>query len=447
MKVLLINDSTTNPNWGDRAAATSLMAMIRGTGGEITHAVSEDHLRQSTFGNDRTHSPSPEGGSESRAREIAKLCTPPILIRMRRKMLTPPPEGIGPGRLIPETWEDFEQCARVVLREQRYAWPDLLSAIDSADVAVIHGDGAMVGNGTIPRTHLFLTYLVKKHFRKPIIIVNHTADFDHPNLRSMARNVYPLFDDVVFRDPTSVERCASFCTGRFAPDTAFWFEPASRQDWVPLVGRPTYFDIWPNRAQFDPSEPYLCIGGSSLLWTPAWKPAEMVRDFVTLVRHVRSAYSGQIVLTASDPAEQLIFEPIAVELDLPLVGVTTPLQQAVDIVGNADAYISGRWHPAIFALRGGVPVIALSAKTFKMQALMRSAGLPETTFDALDLAGNRDSIVRMLLDHLQAGSELRNRLRTWAAEESVNGWDNVAFLREYTRGRVSAGPGEEHCAQ
>lgn len=428
MNVLLINDSTTSPNWGDRAAAISLMAMIDATGGRISHAVTEDELRFSTFS---TIPSPPNGGSGSKAREIVKLLIPPLALNLRRKVL-PHRDDAATSRLIPERWEDFSRCASAVLAEERYAWPTLLSAIDSADVAVIHGDGAMVGNGVIPRTDLFLTYLIKKHFEKPVIIANHTADFDHPDLRRMAEEVYPLFDDVIFRDPISAERCESLCNGRFAADTAFWFEPALRQNWAPLVGRPTYFDTWPSRAPFDPSEPYLCLGGSSLLWT-AWKPAEMVRDFVALIEHIRSVYSGQIVLAASDRGEQIIFESIAVALDLPLVGVTTPIQQAVDIVGNGDAYVGGRWHPAIFALRGGVPVVALSAKTFKMEALMRSAGLPVTTFDALELAGGKGSITHMLQEHLEGGSELRNRLRTWAAKEAENSWDNVTYLRQHRR--------------
>lgn len=428
MKVLLLCDSTTSPNWGDRAATISLMAMICATGGQITHAVTEDSLKLSTF---VTLPSQRDGRHGGRARELAKLCIPPLIPKIRRRVF-PRQDDTGANQLIPERWEDFEDSARVVLGEARFAWPDLLREIERADVAVIHGDGAMVSNGIVPRTDLFLTYLIKKHFGKRIIIVNHTADFDHPDLLRMAEHVYPLFDDVVFRDPISAERCERLCSGRFAADTAFWFEPAPRQSWAPLARRPTYFDIWPNKAQFDPSEPYLCLGGSSLLWT-AWKPAEMARDFVALIEHIRSVYAGQIVLAASDMGEQLIFESIATELNLPLVGVTTPIQQAVDILANGDAYVGGRWHPAIFALRGGVPVVSLSAKTFKMEALMRSAGLPVTTFDALDLAGGKGSITHMLQEHLEGGSELRNRLRTWAAKEAENSWDNVTYLRRHRR--------------
>jgi len=44
MNVLLINDSTSNPNWGDRAAAVSLKKMITMVGGNIIDTFSENEL-------------------------------------------------------------------------------------------------------------------------------------------------------------------------------------------------------------------------------------------------------------------------------------------------------------------------------------------------------------------------------------------------------------------
>jgi hypothetical protein len=189
----------------------------------------------------------------------------------------------------------------------------------------------------------------------------------------------------------------------------------------------TYFDVWPHKAHFDPSRPYLCLGGSSSLWS-GWNPAELARGFTALIDAIGDVYEGQIVLTASDIPEQMVFEALAAWLGLPLVAATMPVQQAVDIIGNADAYIGGRWHPAIFALRGGVPVIPLSSKTFKMQSLMRAARLPEATFDVHRLADERGLLVRLLRQQLARGSELRNSLRAWAADQAANSWDNVAYL-------------------
>jgi polysaccharide pyruvyl transferase WcaK-like protein len=430
MNVLLVNDCSSNPNWGDRAAAVSLMAMVTATGGRIVHAVTEDELISSTF----VENAAPSDAGKPSTPEHFRRFIPPVVYGVARRLRTRSDDA-GPGRLIPERWDEFEQAAGSVLTERGYGWPELLEAIDLADVVVIHGGCLNHGGrdnayGILPRTYLFLAYLAKVRFGKRVIIVNHTADIDHPDLRRMVEGVYALLDDVVFRDPISAERCASWCGGRFAPDTAFWFEPAARARWAAIAGRPTYFDVWPHRAAFDPSLPYLCIGGSSSLPT-RWRPQELAQGFRALIEAITTVYSGQLVLTASDDMDQVVFEPLAATLSLPLVGVTTPIQQAVDILGNADAYVGGRWHSGIFALRGGVPVIALSSTTFKMQALMRSAGLPETPFDALELSKNRDSVAQSLLQFLEGGDELRDGLRVWAARQAECSWDNVTYLRRH----------------
>jgi polysaccharide pyruvyl transferase WcaK-like protein len=300
--------------------------------------------------------------------------------------------------------------------------------VEGIDVAVIHGDGAMVGCGIIPRTDLFLAYLIKKHLGKPVVIVNHSVDFDHPALREMARHVYPLFDDVVFRDPLSVGRCSEFCSGRFAADTAFWFRPAPKNEWLSIAGRPTYFDVWPDTAAFDPSRPYVCVGASSIL-SKAWRPSQAAADFAALIQHLRTIYAGQIVLTVSGLSELALFRPVSRDLGLPLLNPTTPVQQAVDLLAHADAYIGGRWHSAIFALRGGAPIVPLSAKQSKMKSLMQAAGLPSDEFDAFDLGRHQRQIGHLLLSHLERGTELKARLREWSDAQAINCWDNVTYLR------------------
>lgn len=423
MKVLFINDSTTNPNWGDRAAAISLMKMVSESGGDISRAVTESEVFRSAFGK---RSAWVEKTGLDNPRERLRPFLPPVVLAARREIMRYLQISSKRG-LIPEKWEDFEHCTGEVLGKKN-PWANLLEAIDSADVMVIHGDGSMVGNGIHPRTLLFLSYVAKKHFGKAVIMVNHTADFDHPDLRSMAEEVYPLFDDVVFRDPVSAERCRGMCVGRFAADTAFLFKPASRESWAPVAQRLTYFDVWPDTARFDPWAPYLCIGGSSIFGN-VQRPEAIVDQYIGLLEHFRSVYSGQIVLTVSCLVDQAIFRPVAERLELPLIGLPTPTQQAVDILGNADAYVGGRWHPSIFALRGGTPVLGLSGKTFKMQALTDMAGLSSHSFDALSLEGQRDAIGQQLLFYLEQGVELRSRLRAWAEEKAENSWDNVAYLK------------------
>jgi len=435
VKVLFINDSTSSSNWGDRAAAVSLMAMVGQSGGQIVYAVTEQNLWDSSFGKpSQGLSPSHEG----KAREMARLCLPPVVLDARRWVLS---RRGGGGQdqheLIPTAWEDFEGAAARVRQEQEHGWPAVLSAMDDADVTVIHG-ASLHGNLLVPRTILFLTYLAKTRFGKPVMIVNHTADLENAVLRRMAEHVYPLFDDVVYRDPISAERLAPAYGGRFAADTAFWFKPAGKDAWAPLARRPTYLDVWPDTGSFDPDRPYLCLGGSSSFHDRAsWD--SLVDGYSAVIGHLRSTYSGTVVLTASAELDEPVFRVLARRFGLPLIGVRTPVQQAVDILGNADAYIGGRWHPSIFALRGGTPLLPLSSQTVKMKALANMTGSPET-FDTLDLRREAPAIGRQLTHVLEQGDELRRRIAVWAAEKADNSWDNVAYLIE---NRAVAGSAED----
>lgn len=424
MKVLLINDSTSNPNWGDRAAAISLKKMITEMGGNITEIISELELSSSSFFNKKNFQESKK--CKHSAKKIIKLSIPPILFLIKEKF-TKYIDCNHTYSVIPERWEDFEQLADVVFNDKGM-YPNLWRAIDNSDITVIHGDGCIVGNGIIPRTELFLSYLIKKYFCKPVIIVNHTADFEHPNLYKIAQHVYPLFDDVVFRDSISLEKCKNLCAGRYAADSAFLFKPIMLKSWIPVAQRLTYFDVWPDIAQFDPAKPYLCIGGSSI-YPYIKEKIDPVEGFTHLINYIISIYSNQVVLTVSDGQDQKMFRTLAEKFKLPLIGLSTPIQQIVDILGNAEAYIGGRWHPSIFALRGGTPIIPISSSTFKMKALAEMSGLSAKIFDALDLEREKKEIGQQLLNYLEQGNTLRNKISIWAEEQSITSWDNVTFLK------------------
>lgn len=420
MKVLFVNDSTSNPNWGDRAAATALRMMISDVGGSITYSLSEGALA-STLLDDGVPVTPAAVPDRRRLRKGVKHIVPPGLVSIARRMKPRP-------HLIPEVWEDFPERMGVALGSKQ-PWPAFTRALQDTDIVVIHADGAVTGNGIAPRTMFFIAYLAKKGFDKPVVIVNHTADLSHPRLREIACNVYPLVDDVVYRDPISEQRYGQRCGGRYAADATFVFQPASRATWASLAGRPTYFDVWPDVAAFDPSQPYLCIGGSSVL-AHADDPTAVHEGYRALIQRIRMIYDGSVVLTVSDVIDQPIFRSLAGELRLPLVGLRTPIQQVIDILGNADAYIGGRWHPSIFALRGGTPIVPLSAKTAKMQALATMVGLTAPLPNAFDLASAIDPLGRQVQACLDGGPDLRDRLRAWAAEQALSCGQNVAYLEQ-----------------
>lgn len=425
MRVFFINDSSSNPNWGDRAAAIALQEMLQQSGHELVGSLTEDELRDLSFW--RLADPIPDKASKRGVEYWARLLVPPVFFKLAARLKGA--QGSPNEDLLPLQLGEFDDRLRQVIAHRKQH-EHLLGAIERADVVVIHGDGCMVGNGVIPRTVMFLAYLIKKGLGKPVALVNHTADFDHPVLEEMAHTVYPLLDDVRFRDTISPERCSSFSRGAYAPDSAFHFEPAAREDWLKIAARPGYFDVWPDTARFDPRKPYVCLGGSSIYsFSLEGKPTHLIDSFVALARYLMRAYAGQVVLTASDMKDEIIFRDVARTLDLPLLALRTPVQQAVDIVGNSDAYIGGRWHPSIFALAGGAPVVPISSKTFKIPALAGMAGLNTPTFDAHQLEANADAIAGTLQRYLAQGTQLRNRLKSWSDTQRTDSWDNLALLK------------------
>lgn len=429
MNVLFINDSSSNPNWGDRAAAIALRIMIGALNGKVDKSISEEELCGDCFSNPVEKQ---EAHKETKLEWWMKFCVPPVAIKVGGELysLLCSSGNTGSRDIVPETWEEFPGALENV-KTHRDHFSELMTTIEKSDLLLIHGGGCFVGNARIARAELFLAYLAKRLFGKPVVLVNHTVDLDQSNLLKIVQEMYPQLDDVVFRDSISYERCKGFCNGRVAADSAFWFKPIKSHDWVTVSCRPTYFDVWPDVAMFDPGKPYICLGGSSIYYYK--KTYNASEGFARLIRHLRSIYEGQIVLTASDLRDEALFRPIAKEFGLPLIGLNTPVQQSVDILGNAQAYIGGRWHPSIFALRGGTPIITLSSLTFKMQALAQMAGLAHATFNALDLNGETGPIGSLLLNYLEQGEQLRSNLMEWAESESLKSWDNVAYLQRMQR--------------
>jgi hypothetical protein len=436
MRVLLLNDSTTYGNWGGRAATTALRFMIREVGGDIVHTVAIDELVACAFGEPIAQQ-EPAPSRKRQLKDAVKPFIPPIALDVRRKFIHEPalPDE---KRLIPRAWADYERAAAYLTGPQT-PWPRLMRLFADVDVAVVFGDGDIYGTHLLPHTILFLSYLLRRHFDTPVAIVAHSADLDNAPLRSVAEHVYPLFDDVVFRDEVSQRDCASFCSGRLAADTSFWFRPAAKAIWAPIAHRPAFFDVWPDSAPLDPSRPYVCLGGSS-----HFDRADIdvgVEGYAALITRLASAYEGQIVLTVSDNVDNPVFRPLAKRFGLPLVGVSTPVQQVVDVLGNADAYIGGRYHPAIFALSGGAPLIPLSARTFKMQSLAEMASLPSHSYESRDLMTEAAQVAEHFLSFLAAGDELRGRLRSWADGMAADSWGNVAWLRAHGRDASAADVG------
>jgi polysaccharide pyruvyl transferase WcaK-like protein len=416
MNIFFVNDSSGNLNWGSRASTYMLRHMLTASGGRITATLPLKRLCHLDW----------------QARPLThKVYNAVVPTRpgKRQRLTTMTLNQITPflPDVIPTTWNEFETRAQQVLSGRSLT--DVKAAIQTCDLVVLNGEGGIFGRQRESRAMLFIGYLAKRHFQKAVILTNQTSDLNDPRLLEMARHVYPIFDDVVFRDPDSANVCQSFCDGSVAADAAFHFTPSPTAAWLEVAGRQDYYHLYPIASgTFNPREPYVCVGGSSIYYREDRPTFDPIPVFTKLCE--RLLERTQVVLTAAAEPDLQLFEPIARKLGLPLIHPATPPQQAVDLLANAAAYIGGRWHSSIFAFTGGTPVIALDAHTFKVKSLLAQMGVEAHPFDAFKIERDLEAILALLDDYLGQGQILRQRLRSRAKQLGQLAWENARFLKQ-----------------
>ncbi|WP_169972667.1 polysaccharide pyruvyl transferase family protein [Tautonia rosea] len=428
MNVYFINDTSDNANWGCRATTRALRELVEEAGGQIS-----GQLGLSKMSRPSRYVPS----SAARAFERMSWGTArrlPIARReavglVNRTVIGGLDRLYGASDIVPETVDQFDRFANLALDGQIYE-PER-AGIEQSDVVVINGEGSIYDRQRKGRMMLFLAYVAKKYLNKPCLLVNHTADLHDPIMADMAALVYPILDDVVFREPISAETCRTIVPDameRIAPDAAFRYRPAERSAWVSLASRPGYFSVWPDNADgFDPSQPYVCVGGSSIYLRPDRPEYDPLPAFNNLCLRLQEGF-GQVVLTAPCVQDERFMRPLAKALGLPLIGLHTPTQQAVDILGNAALYISGRWHPSILASTGGTPIIVMTANTLKTTGLLRLLGLDAPVFDSLRLHEQLDAIIDLAHRYVGQGDSLRKELMARVDDLTARVPRNVEWL-------------------
>lgn len=422
MNVFLINDTSDDSNWGARATSNALRQLIEENGGTIQNAM---YSRELAFSSQKAN----QARKPESINKAVDLLVPPLIPKVIRRVgnLLSGPDSDS----VPSEWDEFETFATRFINGDIF--PEINEAISNNDLVIINGEGCIYGLKRESRLIYFLAYVSKKYFRKPTAIVNHTADLTEPRLLKMAKNVYPILDDVVFRESVSARNCGECGKSVVAADASFIYKPMQYEDWIKTASRPGYFDVFPNKTYgFDPSRPYICVGGSSTFLRKETRDFDPVPGYLKLIKELKNDVS-QIVLTASAATDEEVMRPISRKYKIPMIGLHTPVRQLIDILGNARVYIGGRWHPSIFALSGGTPVVPLSAFTFKMNALMNDIGLDVPVINSLELEDETEKILKINRSHLENGEALRRFLKRKSDRYAIKARRNVGLLSTWSR--------------
>ena len=333
------------------------------------------------------------------------------------------------------------------LLAHRHRHPALRRIYDQAaeaDLLVLDGDGDIIFATPPRRTTLFLLAMIELGIRlkKPVFLVNSMIS-DCPltgrneTTLAAARHLLGQCQAVALRDPESLEYVqkeipeAKSC---LIPDSLFaWYSlyengkshPPLNGDF--LLPHPERDDYW---GKLDFSQPYICIGGGALVSS---QPDRAVRCFARLVDEIRQL-GYRIYLTENDLPDSFL-QRVAREKDLGIVPVNAPILMCGSVLAHARLFISGRYHPSIFAALGGTPCIFLASHAHKMASLSRVLDYClHREFSAFPDDSEITEIVSTARQYLEQGEILRARIRHVAKLRCEEATQLPALLKRHMNG-------------
>jgi polysaccharide pyruvyl transferase WcaK-like protein len=242
---------------------------------------------------------------------------------------------------------------------------------------------------------------------------------------------------VALRDPESFEYVQ-----REIPDANAYLVPDSLFTWFPLyqdsasyppmngdffLPHPEKDEYW---GKLDFREPYLCIGGGALAGS---QPDRAVQCYTRLIDELaRLGY--RICLTENDVPDGFL-QQVAREKGLGIVPVNAPILMCGSVLAHARLFISGRFHPSIFASLGGTPCIFLASHAHKMGSLPRVLEYDiHRQFGAFPEESEITEIVATAKQYLQQGESLRARIKRAAKLRAAEAAELPVLLKRHMNG-------------
>ena len=171
---------------------------------------------------------------------------------------------------------------------------------------------------------------------------------------------------------------------------------------------------------FDFEKPYILISGSSSVGTATKNMSEAVTVYSKLVNRVKESFQQRVYIIIVCEGD-LFLKDVGELTHTPVISMDTPILSAGKILANADAFISGRYHPAILASLGGTPCVFMSSnshKTISLQELLQYEKQKEYNVLPTD-----DEISQMILDaanYISEGKEYRKKIKSICRELMEN---------------------------
>jgi polysaccharide pyruvyl transferase WcaK-like protein len=218
------------------------------------------------------------------------------------------------------------------------------------------------------------------------------------------------------------------------PDSLFsWFSLYENDSSRPplngdcLLPYPERNEYW---GKLDFSQPYICIGGGALASS---QPDRSVKCYGRLVDAIRQL-GYRVYLTENDWPDSFL-QQVAKVRNIGIVPADAPIVMCGAVVAHARLFISGRYHPSIFASLGGTPCIFMGSHAHKMGSLSRVLDYDvRREFPAFPDDSDISEIVSTAREYLDRGEALRARIRLTTKLRCEEATQLPAFLQQHMNG-------------
>ena len=429
MKIFLVGDNAPQPNWGRGAsiALSQLFTILFDVSGRITG--DQFLLKTANFGYVDTLTPA----------RFYRFFKRALLSRNKSKLASwyvKCEEKCGARDFISQ--DPLESVDNLLKGRVRYS--ELGKIYDQArraDLILVDGDGDIVFSTPPRRQTLFLLAMIALGIRlqKRVAVVN-TMLSDCPvtgqnrETLASARALFAQCRTITVRDPESLEYAQEEMPEvrvSCIPDSLFSWFPLYQDTAQILPDNGDFMIPFPEQAELlgklDFSVPYICLGGGALAASQSDRALFHYNRLVDALKEL----GYPIYLTESDQPDSFLRQ-VAEAKGIGLVPFNAPILMCGAVLASARLFISGRYHPSIFASLGGTPCVFLASHAHKMGSLARVLEYDDCRqFDAFPNESEVVKIIATSKDYLAQGESLRARIRSAAKRRC----DEVRQLPDY----------------
>lgn len=333
-------------------------------------------------------------------------------------------------------FQDFDNAFSLMQKEDILGdiyFKKIILNLQICDVVILNGEGGIYDLQPKGVMTLFIAYIAKVKFNKIVALVNHTTDISHPIMKEIVANVYPILDNIVYRENISfsiVSKEIPLKNSYVGADAAFNVINSKSFSQIKDYNPEIYRGIYPEEGFSMPfKKPIVCISGSSILFRkdrpqPQYPVISGISELVSLLRGKKM----EVIFLAADANDYKLLKPVSVYLKVPIISASTPTYDNLGLLSNVDCVISGRWHLSILSCCVGTPIILGDANTFKTKALHEIFCFNVPMFSYLNLKSYLKTMSDSVEKVIEEAGIIRPKIESLAWEQAKKALLNVKIL-------------------